>query len=113
MGRARQQSGSKAGPAIAYSPAPYALRTTTEIFGTVASLTALIILAPCLMIPSRSTAVPIMNPGTSARKSSGTLKALHVQMKRAALSAESENSTPPLCLGWLATTPIASPSRRA
>ena len=89
------------------------MRTITEIFGTVASLTALIILAPCRMIPSRSTAVPIMKPGTSARNSSGTLKALHVQMKRAALSAESLNSTPPLCLGWLATIPIARPSKRA
>ena len=30
-------------------------------------------------------------------------------MKRAALSAESTNSTPPLCLGWLATMPTALP----
>ena len=89
------------------------MRTITEIFGTVASLTALIIFAPCLMMPSRSTCVPIMKPGTSARNSSGTLNALHVQMKRAALSAESQNSTPPLCLGWLATMPMAPPSRRA
>ena len=36
-----------------------------------------------------------MKPGTSARKSSGTLNALQVQMKRAALSEESTNSTPP------------------
>ena len=42
-----QASGSNAGPAIAYSPAPYALRTITEIFGTVASDTAEIIFAPC------------------------------------------------------------------
>ena len=108
-----QQSGSNAGPAIAYSPAPYALRTMTEIFGTVASETALIIFAPWRMIPSRSTLVPIMNPGTSARNSSGTLKALQVQMKRAALSAESTNSTPPLNFGWLATIPTARPSSRA
>jgi hypothetical protein len=37
-----------------------------------------------------------MKPGTSARKSSGRLKALQVQMKRAALSAESTNRTPPV-----------------
>jgi hypothetical protein len=43
------------------------LRTTTLIFGTVASLTAAIIFAPARMIPCRSTFVPIMNPGTSAR----------------------------------------------
>ncbi len=41
------------------------------------------------------------------------LKASHSQMKRAALSAESTKSTPPLCLGWLATTPTGRPSMRA
>src|SRR3954452_299724 len=85
----------------------------TDSFGTVASETALIILAPWRMIPWRSTCVPIMKPGTSARNSSGRLNALHVQMKRAALSALSTNSTPPFCLGWLATMPIARPSMRA
>ena len=89
------------------------MRTITEILGTVASETALIIFAPWRMIPWRSTAVPIMKPGTSARNSSGTLKALQVRMKRAALSAESTNSTPPLTLGWLATIPTTRPSRRA
>src|SRR3979411_968355 len=39
------------------------------------------------MMPSRSTAEPIMNPGTSARNRSGTLNASQFQMKRAALSA--------------------------
>ena len=34
-------------------------------------------------------------------------------MKRAALSAESTNSTPPFHFGWLATMPTARPSRRA
>ena len=34
---------------------------------TVASVTAVIILAPCRMMPARSTSLPIMNPGTSAR----------------------------------------------
>ena len=65
------------------------------------------------MIPWRSTALPIMKPGTSARKSSGMLKALQVLMKRAALSEESTKSTPPFCFGWLATIPIARPSSRA
>ena len=67
--------------------------------GTVASETALTILAPWRMMPSRSTWVPIMKPGTSARNSSGTLKALQVWMKRAALSEESMNSTPPFTFG--------------
>jgi hypothetical protein len=49
------------------------LRTITEIFGTVASVTAVIIFAPWRMMPSRSTFVPIMKPGTSARKSNGML----------------------------------------
>ena len=35
------------------------------------------------------------------------------QMKRAALSALSTKSTPPLCLGWLATMPTGLPSMRA
>ena len=89
------------------------MRTTTEIFGTVASETAEIIFAPWRMIPLRSTCVPIMKPGTSARNSSGMLNALQVQMKRAALSAESTNSTPPFCFGWFATIPTARPSSRA
>ena len=37
----------------------------TQIFGTVASETALIIFAPCRMMPCFSTAVPTMKPGTS------------------------------------------------
>src|SRR5215475_15832352 len=82
VGSARVASGSKPGPAIAYSPAPYALRTITQIFGTVASETALIIFAPCRMMPSFSTAVPTMKPGTSARNSSGTLNASQVWMNR-------------------------------
>jgi len=54
-----------------------------------------------------------MNPGTSARNTSGTLNASHSQMKRAALSAESTNSTPPRCFGLFATTPTGRPSSRA
>ena len=46
-----------------------------------------------------------MKPGTSARNRSGTLNASHSQMKRAALSAESTNSTPPRCFGLFATMP--------
>ena len=51
------------------------MRTITEILGTVASETALIIFAPWRMMPWRSTAVPIMKPGTSARKSSAVSEA--------------------------------------
>ena len=112
VGRARLASGSNPGPAMAYSPAPYALRTTTQILGTVAPLTAVIIFAPARMMPWRSTLVPIMNPGTSARNNSGRPNASHSPMNRAALSAESTNNTPPLTIGWLATMPTARPSIR-
>ena len=103
-------SGANAGPAKAYRPAPYALRTITDSFGTVASDTAVIILAPWRMMPWRSTSVPTMKPGTSARNTSGMPYASQHQMKRAALSAESTNSAPPLCTGLLATTPTGRPS---
>jgi len=85
----------------------------TDSLGTVASLTAVTIFAPWRMIPWRSTSVPIMNPGTSARNSSGTLNASHSQTNRAALSAESTNSTPPFCIGLLATMPTGRPSSSA
>ena len=89
------------------------MRTTTQIFGTVASAIAAIIFAPCRMMPCRSTAVPTMKPGTSARNSSGIPNASQVWMNRAALSAESTNSTPPLNMGLFAITPMTWPSRRA
>ena len=89
------------------------MRTTTQILGTVASDIAAIILAPCLMMPCRSTAVPTMKPGTSARNSSGMPNASQVWMNRAALSAESTNSTPPLNMGLFAITPVTCPSSRA
>ena len=54
-----------------------------------------------------------MKPGTSARNSSGRLNASHSWMNRVALSAESTNSTPPLNIGLLATTPIGWPSSAA
>src|SRR5437764_15473047 len=88
VGNAIVASGSKAGPDMAYSPAPYALRTITDTFGTVASDTAVIILAPWRMMPCRSTAVPTMNPGTSARNTRGRLHASHRQLKRSHLSAD-------------------------
>src|SRR5262249_58587520 len=50
--------------------------------------------------------------GTSARYSRGMLKASHSQMNRAALSAESTKSTPPLYFGWLATMPTGRPAMR-
>ena len=88
------------------------MRTITDTFGTVASLTAVTILAPWRMMPWRSTWVPIMKPGTSARNRRGTLKASHHQMKRAALSDESTKSAPPSAIGLLATTPTGRPSSR-
>ena len=112
VGSAMVASGSNPGPAIAYNPAPYALRTITENFGTVASLTAVMSFAPWRMMPCRSTALPIMKPGTSARKINGMLNASHSHTNRATLSDESTNSTPPLCMGWFATTPTGQPSSR-
>jgi hypothetical protein len=88
------------------------LRSTTQTLGTVASEMAVTILAPWRMMPSRSTWVPIMKPGTSARNTSGMLKASQHHTKRAALSAESENSAPPLAIGLLATIPVGFPSSR-
>ena len=67
VGSAIVASGPKPGPPMAYSPAPYALRTTTHSCGTVADETAETIFAPCRMMPARSTSEPIMKPGTSAR----------------------------------------------
>ena len=64
------------------------------------------------MMPCFSTALPIMNPGTSARKINGMLNASHSHTNRATLSDESTNSTPPLCIGWFATTPTGHPSSR-
>ena len=46
-----------------------------------------------------------MNPGTSARKINGMLKASQHQMNRAALSAESTNSVPARCAELFATIP--------
>ena len=54
-----------------------------------------------------------MKPGTSARNTIGSPNASHSQMKRAALSAESTNSTPPFAFGWFATIPTGWPSIRA
>ena len=53
-----------------------------------------------------------MKPGTSARNSSGTLNASQSWTNRVALSAESTNSTPPLNIELLPTTPTTSPSSR-
>jgi hypothetical protein len=36
-----------------------------------------------------------------------------MRMNRAALSAASESSAPPFCIGWFATTPTAWPATRA
>src|SRR3989449_8760456 len=92
VGHATITSGSYARPHMTKYPAPYALRSTTVSFGTVASLTAYSILAPWRMMPARSTFEPTRNPGTSCRNTSGMLNASHNMMKRAALSAASLRS---------------------
>ena len=53
-----------------------------------------------------------MKPGTSDRNTSGTLNASQSCTNRVALSAESMNSTPPLNIELLPTTPTTSPSSR-
>ena len=78
-----------------------------------ASLIEVMSFAPWRMIPRRSTAEPIMNPGTSARNTSGMLNASQSHTNRATLSEESTNSTPPRCEGWFATMPTTEPSSRA
>ena len=82
-------------------------------FGTVASATAVIILAPWRMMPCRSTAVPTMNPGTSARNSSGMLNASHSQMNRARLVGRVDEQhaalDAPSC--WRRCRPTAPSSR--
>src|SRR2546428_778798 len=65
------------------------------------------------MMPCRSTAEPIIKPGTSARKISGMLNASQSQTNLATLSEESTNSTPPRWAGWFATTPTTEPSSLA
>src|SRR5205085_326827 len=56
-----------------YAP-PWALRVMTVIFGTVHSAYANSSLAPCLMMPPYSCAVPGMKPGTSTKVTMGMLK---------------------------------------
>ena len=68
-----------------YAP-PYALRVITVSFGTVASQNAKSSLAPCLMIPPYSCAVPGRKPGTSSNVTMGILKQSQKRTKRAPLS---------------------------
>src|SRR5882724_9120966 len=65
------------------------------------------------MIPWASTLVPIMNPGTSWRKTSGNWNASQIWMKCAPLSAASMSRMPPSQFGWLATMPTGRPPKRA
>ena len=85
----------------------------TAMRGTRASHTANSIFAPCRMMPCFSTADPIMKPEMSCRNSSGMPYALHSQTKRAALSDESGNRTPPRNFELFATMPTGRPSSRA
>src|SRR5712675_1709057 len=68
-----------------YAP-PYALRVMTVSLGTVASAKAYSSLAPCLMMPPNSCAVPGRKPGTSTNVRSGMLKQSQKRTKRAALT---------------------------
>ena len=56
---------------------------------------------------------PTMNPGVSHRDSSGSAKASHSCMKRAALSAQPASIAPARWSGLLAMMPSGRPSTRA
>ena len=71
----------------------------TVSLGTVASQKAKSSLAPCLMMPPNSWAVPGRKPGTSSNVTIGTLKQSQKRTKRAALTEASMSSTPASTLG--------------
>ena len=73
--------------------------------GTRELATALIINAPCLMMPACSYAEPTMYPVVFCRNSSGVAEALASWMNWAAFCASAEKSTP--CA--LASTPTGYP----
>jgi hypothetical protein len=110
VGSAIVASGSNPGPAIGVQPGAVGLAHHDTDLGYGRLGDRVIILAPCRMMPCFSTAEPTMKPGTSERNSSGTLNASQSWTNRVALSAESTNSTPPLNIELLPTTPTTSPS---
>src|SRR5258708_3419603 len=71
----------------------------TVTLGTVASENANSSLAPCLMRPPYSCAVPGRKPGTSTKVMIGTSKQSQKRTKRAALREASESSTPASTIG--------------
>ena len=85
----------------------------TVSLGTVASANAYSNLAPCLMMPPNSCAVPGKKPGTSTKVTSGMLKQSQKRTNRAAFTDASMSRQPARCAGWFATTPTGRPSRRA
>ena len=85
----------------------------TVTFGTVASAKANSSLAPCLMIPPYSCAVPGKNPGTSSNVTSGILKQSQKRTNRAPLIEALISSVPASTAGWLAMIPTGRPSSRA
>jgi hypothetical protein len=85
----------------------------TVTLGTVASAKAYSSLAPWVMIPPHSWAVPGRKPGTSTKVTSGMLKQSQKRTKRAAFTEAEMSNTPARKAGWLATTPTLRPLRRA
>src|SRR5580692_5243510 len=69
-------------------------------------------LAPCLIRPPYSCAVPGRKPGTSTKVTMGMLKASQNRTNRAALREASLSSTPASTIGWLATKPTVRPAMR-
>src|SRR5438093_1228348 len=84
----------------------------TVSLGTVASQYAKSSLAPCLMMPPNSCAVPGRKPGTSTKVTSGTLKQSQKRTKRAAFTEAAMSRQPARCAGWLATMPTGRPPSR-
>src|SRR5215210_5060510 len=64
-------------------------------------------------MPPRSASVPIINPGTSWKKTSGMLNVSQSRTNSSSLVSAGTSRTPARCIGWLATTPTDWPSSRA
>src|SRR4029077_17010301 len=83
----------------------------TVTFGTVASVKAKSSLAPFLMMPPCSCAMPGRNPGTSSNVTIGMLKQSQKRTKRAPLIEASMSRTPARTAGWFAAMPTERPPR--
>ena len=74
---------------------PYTFRTRIDTHGTLACAIANSPRAPRLIVPARSAAVPITNPGMSTKFTTGRWNWSHTSTKRAVFSAASPVTPPP------------------